>query len=275
MHTHPNSAAYPALAAAIEYAALGIAVIQSHWPTAPTGQPHHTSSLVVCSCGDADCPAPAAHPVTSIDDATVNIAQVIGRWSANPHANVATPAGISFDVLECRDNQTLNRLAEQGIEPGPTIDLGDGRLRFPVRASLSAGPRASATRHDTAWCLDAGTPVLLPPSRLVDGREITWLCPFDDRVVLLPERDQLLDALLQLPTTTRLDEPPAEAVTCEQPAGQTTNPRRRREAPHMREQPGSRSCPGSRADVVCGTGSYVGGRASRVTRGHHLRSGMA
>ena len=31
-------------------------------------------------------------------------------------------------------------------------------------------------------------------------------------------------------------------------------------------------CPGSRADVVCGTGSYVGSRASRVTRGHHLRS---
>jgi hypothetical protein len=30
-------------------------------------------------------------------------------------------------------------------------------------------------------------------------------------------------------------------------------------------------CPGSRADVVSGTGSYVGSRASRITRGHHLR----
>jgi hypothetical protein len=37
-------------------------------------------------------------------------------------------------------------------------------------------------------------------------------------------------------------------------------------------QPG---CPGSRVDVVSGTGSCVGSRASRVTRGHHLRSGMA
>jgi hypothetical protein len=219
MHTHPNSAAYPAMAAAIEYAALGIAVVQSHWPTAPAGQPHHTSAPVICSCEVADCPTPAAHPVTSIDDATVNIAQVIGRWSAHPHANVATPAGISFDVLECRDNHTLDRLAEQGLEPGPIIDLGDGRLRFPVRASLSDGPRASATRHGAACCLDAGTLVLLPPSRLVDGREITWLCPFDDRVVLLPECDQLLDALLQLPSTRRLDEPPVEAVTCEQASG--------------------------------------------------------
>jgi transposase, IS5 family len=29
-------------------------------------------------------------------------------------------------------------------------------------------------------------------------------------------------------------------------------------------------CPGSSADVVSGTGSYVGSRASKITRGHHL-----
>jgi hypothetical protein len=34
----------------------------------------------------------------------------------------------------------------------------------------------------------------------------------------------------------------------------------------------SRVCPGSRADVVSGTGSYVGSRASLITPGHHLRS---
>jgi DDE superfamily endonuclease len=32
------------------------------------------------------------------------------------------------------------------------------------------------------------------------------------------------------------------------------------------------ACPGSSADVVSGTGSYVGSRASWITRGHHLRS---
>jgi hypothetical protein len=31
-------------------------------------------------------------------------------------------------------------------------------------------------------------------------------------------------------------------------------------------------CPGSSADVVSGTGSYVGSRASRIIPGHHLRS---
>jgi hypothetical protein len=31
------------------------------------------------------------------------------------------------------------------------------------------------------------------------------------------------------------------------------------------------ACPGSRADVVSGTGSYVGSRASKITPGHHLR----
>jgi predicted ATPase len=44
------------------------------------------------------------------------------------------------------------------------------------------------------------------------------------------------------------------------------------EDPHAGTPP---KCPGSRVDVVSGTGSCVGSRASRVTRGHHLRSGMA
>ena len=35
---------------------------------------------------------------------------------------------------------------------------------------------------------------------------------------------------------------------------------------------GPDTCPGSRADVVSGTGSYVGSRASIITPGHHLRS---
>jgi hypothetical protein len=38
---------------------------------------------------------------------------------------------------------------------------------------------------------------------------------------------------------------------------------------------GAALCPGSSADVASGTGSYVGSRASRVTPGHHLRSGRA
>src|SRR6266508_3495647 len=57
--------------------------------------------------------------------------------------------------------------------------------------------------------------------------------------------------------------------------------RRRRVAERVRvpsRRPGGRCdgyvmvecCPGSRADVVWGTGSYVGSKASLVTPGHHL-----
>jgi hypothetical protein len=206
---HPNSAAYPAMAAAIEYAALGIAVVQSHWPTAPTGEPYQDNPLLVCSCGDTNCPTPAEHPVTSIGDATVNIAQVIGRWSTNPLANVATSAGRSFDVLECRHSgageQLVTWLVERGIAPGPVIDLGDGRLRFPVRGGQLPDAGLGAA-HRPAHCLPASALVLLPPSRLVDGRDITWLQPFDERIALLPERDQLLELLAQLPSTAPHDQ---------------------------------------------------------------------
>jgi hypothetical protein len=201
MRTHPNSAAYPAMAAALEYAALGIAVVACHRPTRSAGQPQPDTPPLVCSCGEPGCPTPAEHPLTSTSDATANLQRVVGYWSTQPLANVATPAGHSFDVLECHQvaagEQLVTWLVERGIAPGPVIDLGDGRLRLPVRASLADGPSPKTARH--AHCLPEGALVLLPPSRLVDGRAVTWLRPFNDNTILLPERDRLLDALAQLP----------------------------------------------------------------------------
>ena len=49
---------------------------------------------------------------------------------------------------------------------------------------------------------------------------------------------------------------------------------RERRTPRMANQTSVlvEQCPGSRADVVSGTGSYVGSRASMITPGRHLRS---
>jgi Transposase len=56
--------------------------------------------------------------------------------------------------------------------------------------------------------------------------------------------------------------------------GEMLTPHRRRRRHHPRPERRDR-CPGSRADVVSGTGSCVGSRASRITPGHHLRSRRA
>jgi hypothetical protein len=97
-------------------------------------------------------------------------------------------------------------LAGQGIEPGPIITAGPGHLRFPVRGSDPDAPSTDQTEHDGLQRLTPGTLILLPPSRLIDGATATWLQPFDNRTVLLPDGQRLFDALAQLPGPQQLDQ---------------------------------------------------------------------
>jgi SRSO17 transposase len=65
------------------------------------------------------------------------------------------------------------------------------------------------------------------------------------------------------------------AVACDHPVVAGGAPHRAdallRRVPARAWQCVSAGCPGSSADVVSGTGSYVGSRASRITLEHHLR----
>jgi hypothetical protein len=46
--------------------------------------------------------------------------------------------------------------------------------------------------------------VLLPPSKRIDGHVTTWLRPFDERTVMLPDGEELFSALTQLPNDREL-----------------------------------------------------------------------
>jgi len=147
----PNTAASPSLEAALDYIVRGIAILPSHYPVQPT--PTDQSQQLACSCGNPACALPAGHPfgTVTIHDATVSAARVARWWLAFPEANIATPAGISFDVLALRHpgpaEQIVMWLAGQGIEPGPIITAGPGHLRFPVRGSDRTRP--APTRPST------------------------------------------------------------------------------------------------------------------------------
>ncbi len=195
----------PRLRAALEYAASGIAVVASHFPVATSDtDPAEPSGKLACSCGRADCPTPARHPVwtATAEDATVDTVALARWWLAMPAANVATPAGTSFDLVEVRHPAPTGRivrwLAMQGIGCGPVICAGPTHHRFLV-ATGAEGWCFTTTEHGGLARLGGGGGlVLLPPSLQVDGTTCRWLRPPGGGAPP-PGGERIYDALARLP----------------------------------------------------------------------------
>ncbi len=192
------------LQAALEYAARGIAVVASHFPVATSGtDPECSQGGLACSCGRVDCPTPARHPIwtTTVADATLATVELVQWWLGMPGANVATPAGASFDLIElCHPAPTgriIRWLIMQGIGCGPVICAGPTNHQFLV-ATGGEGWSFSMTDHGGLVRLGrAGGLILLPPSRLIDGATGRWLRPLD--TAPLPDGERVHDALAGLP----------------------------------------------------------------------------
>ena len=187
------------------YTSLGVAVLPSHHPIALPGRSDHGRRLYACSCKSPDCAHPARHPIgaLTIDHATVNPDRVAAWWAANPDANVVTPAGHMLDFIELRRPLPVEHLtawlAAHGIDAAPIIHSAPGSLQFPVRASEPPAARYAPLSRGGVLLHGPETFVLLPPSRRIDGHVTTWLRPFDQRTVILPDGEELFAALTQLP----------------------------------------------------------------------------
>jgi len=73
----------------------------------------------------------------TITDATTDARRIIEWWTSMPTANLATPAGLTFDVLDYTypgpTAPLLAWLTASGLDPTPILTTGDGHLHFPVR----------------------------------------------------------------------------------------------------------------------------------------------
>jgi hypothetical protein len=192
------------LQAALEYAARGIAVVPSHFPVPVGGaDPQHPPGTFACSCGRADCPTPARHPIwtTVIEDATVDTVSLVQWWVGMPDANVATPAGGSFDLVEvCHPaptSQIVRWLALQGIGAGPVVRAGPTHHQFLVAAGAEGWSYAPTGHGGVVRLGRSGALILLPPSRLVDGGASGWLRPLSAGP--LPDGERVYQALAKLP----------------------------------------------------------------------------
>ncbi len=192
------------------YTTLGIAILPSHHPARLPGRSEHGRHLYACSCKNPDCDRPACHPIgaLTIEHATVNPDRVAAWWAASPDANIVTPAGHMLDFIELRrpvaSQHVAAWLAAHGIDAAPIVHSAPGSLQFPVRASEPATARYAPLSRGGVLRHALRTFILLPPSKRIDGHATTWLRPFDERTVMLPDGEELFSALTQLPSDREL-----------------------------------------------------------------------
>jgi hypothetical protein len=161
-----------------------------------------------CSCDRIGCPAPAQHPLSFAwqSMATVDAEQVTRWLAADPDANAVTATGRAHDVLDVpaeAGRLALERMDELGLAAGPVAAVGEDRFLFftTTRATLDedewwtseldTNPEDVAEHPGIRWHT-RGSYVLVPPSRLTDGSQVSWVRTPDQP---LPDPLRVLDLL--------------------------------------------------------------------------------
>jgi len=140
-----------------------------------------------CSCGNADCAAPGAHPLPGAVEVPAGAGpeQAARVWAQLPGARVLLPVGRTFDLLDVpamAGRRALVRLERMGLHLGPVLLTPTGRAQFFV----SPGAAAELPRllYRMGWdddalldlrCLGPGDHVTAPPSDLGGLGPVRWL----------------------------------------------------------------------------------------------------
>ncbi|MGY5046680.1 bifunctional DNA primase/polymerase [Streptomyces sp. 900105755] len=142
-----------------------------------------------CSCGQAGCPAPGAHPLDFAPQvpAGATLDEVTKAWGEFPGAAVMLPVGRAFDVIEVAEaagRRALVRLERMGLPVGPVTATPDGRAHFLVAPGATAELPALLYRMgwDDPTSLDlrglgTGTYITAPPSDRGGLGPVRWLRP--------------------------------------------------------------------------------------------------
>jgi hypothetical protein len=141
-----------------------------------------------CSCGDQQCPAPGAHPLSFAPEIPAGATpdEVTAAWEETPGAAVLLPAGRWFDVLDVAEEagcRALVRLERMGLRLGPVLATPARRLLFFVAPGAAA--ELPGLLYRMGWddaaldlhCLGPGDHVTAPPSDLGGLGPVRWLRP--------------------------------------------------------------------------------------------------
>ncbi|MDK0521317.1 bifunctional DNA primase/polymerase [Streptomyces sp. ML-6] len=188
------------LDAAVRYAE------ERHWDVCPGTWLEAHGGTERCSCGDADCASPGAHPAGAdwAGRATGSGAAARRMWSRHPRASILLPTGRAFDTIDVPESAgflALARMERMELPLGPVTCTPDRRMHFFVLPGTAAksdglvrklGWRAAVV--DLAGHGD-GHYVTAPPTRVGGRGAVQWVRRPTPANRWLPDAEELISPL--------------------------------------------------------------------------------
>ncbi|MBV7670275.1 bifunctional DNA primase/polymerase [Streptomyces halstedii] len=179
---------------------------ERHWDVVPGTWLDAVEGTERCSCGEAGCAAPGAHPTRSdwAGQATGSAAAARRMWSRQPGSSVLLPAGRAFDALDVPESAgflALARMERMGLALGPVTRTPDRRMLFLVLPGAAAKAPALVSRLGwDAGALDLvgraeGHYVVGPPTRVGGRGAVQWARRPNQANRWLPDAEELISPL--------------------------------------------------------------------------------
>ncbi|MFF4243856.1 bifunctional DNA primase/polymerase [Streptomyces sp. NPDC001822] len=178
---------------------------ERHWDVFPGTWLEPVGGTERCSCGDAGCGAPGAHPTRAdwAGQATGSAAAARRMWARQPGSSVLLPAGRTFDALDVPESAgflALARMERMGLTIGPVTRTPERRMLF--LALPGAAGKAPELVRQLGW--DArviglvgrgeGEYIAGPPTRTARG-VVQWARRPSRANLWLPEAEELISPL--------------------------------------------------------------------------------
>ncbi|WP_069171278.1 bifunctional DNA primase/polymerase [Streptomyces griseus] len=179
---------------------------EARWDVFPGTWLESVDGTERCSCRDAGCTSPGAHPTGPgwAGQATGSAAAARRMWSAQPGSSVLLPAGRAFDALDVPESAgflALARIERMGLAPGPVTRTPDRRTVFFVLPGAVAACPGLVRRwgwDPTAIDLvgrGEGHYVAAPPTRVGGRGAVQWVRRPGRAGHRLPEAESLIGPL--------------------------------------------------------------------------------
>jgi hypothetical protein len=179
---------------------------ERHWDVFPGTWLEAVDGMQRCSCGEASCALPGAHPARE-DWATLatGSASVARRmWSKQPAASILLPTGRTFDAIDVPETSgflALARMERMELTLGPVTCTPDRRMHFFVLPGAAAKVPDLVRR--LGWpaasldlvTLGEGSYVAAPPTRFGSRGAVQWACRPTPANRWLPDAEELISPL--------------------------------------------------------------------------------
>ncbi|MER5909650.1 bifunctional DNA primase/polymerase [Streptomyces sp. NPDC001982] len=188
------------LETAVRYAA------ERHWDVFPGTWLEAVEGRHRCSCGDARCVAPGAHPARADWPALATGSATVTRrmCQKQPTASILLPTGRTFDALSVPESAgflALARMERMELTLGPVTLTPDRRMHFFVLPGASV--KVPDLVRGLGWsqgsldlvALGEGDYVAAPPTRYGSSGAVQWACRPTPANRWLPDAEELISPL--------------------------------------------------------------------------------